>query len=254
MAASEAFAAYRALSNRDLSNSKEMALFDIQKDGNNYSIAFAKPEADKASDPATGVQRFTLQAAEIEALTSGTALPADHAIVPFINQLKNAAIVEYSNPFMAADNDNEFRVSADSFAFGLQRRNTSSPHWRGWLKPETRCLAPASCFAEYAPEPNPETKKDVVWFALDESGPLFCFAGIWTVFNGDREVEATPRSSPRLRFPHHVAECGRRTDPLPFARLAASPACICVGGGNIELGKPGAPCGTKLVVQAVLWR
>jgi len=38
-------------------------------------------------------------------------------------------------------------------------RNTSSPHWRGWLKLENRCLVPANSFAEYAPEPNPETKK-----------------------------------------------------------------------------------------------
>ena len=38
-------------------------------------------------------------------------------------------------------------------------RNTSSPHWRGWLKPENRCLVPANSFAEYAPEPK---KKDVV--------------------------------------------------------------------------------------------
>jgi putative SOS response-associated peptidase YedK len=29
-------------------------------------------------------------------------------------------------------------------------RNTSSPHWRGWLKPESRCLVPANSFAEYA--------------------------------------------------------------------------------------------------------
>jgi putative SOS response-associated peptidase YedK len=50
-------------------------------------------------------------------------------------------------------------------------RNTSSPHWRGWLKPENRCLVPAN--AEYAPEPNPETKKkDLVWFALNEDRPL----------------------------------------------------------------------------------
>jgi hypothetical protein len=42
-------------------------------------------------------------------------------------------------------------------------RNMSSPHWRGRLKPESRCLVPANSFAEYAPEPNPETKKkDVV--------------------------------------------------------------------------------------------
>jgi putative SOS response-associated peptidase YedK len=38
-------------------------------------------------------------------------------------------------------------------------RNTSSPHWRGWLKPENRCLVPANSFAEYAPEPNTEAKK-----------------------------------------------------------------------------------------------
>jgi hypothetical protein len=41
-------------------------------------------------------------------------------------------------------------------------RNTSPPHWRGWLKPESRCSAPANSFAEYAPDPNPATKKDVV--------------------------------------------------------------------------------------------
>ena len=38
-------------------------------------------------------------------------------------------------------------------------RNTSSPHWWMWLKLENRCLVPASSFAEYPPEPNPETKK-----------------------------------------------------------------------------------------------
>jgi SOS response associated peptidase (SRAP) len=32
-------------------------------------------------------------------------------------------------------------------------RKTSSPHWRGWLKPENRCFVPANSFAEYAPEP-----------------------------------------------------------------------------------------------------
>jgi putative SOS response-associated peptidase YedK len=52
-----------------------------------------------------------------------------------------------------------------------------------WLKPESRCLVPANSFAEYAPEPNPETrKKDVVWFALNEDRPLFAFAGVWTTF------------------------------------------------------------------------
>jgi putative SOS response-associated peptidase YedK len=46
-------------------------------------------------------------------------------------------------------------------------------------------------------QPNPETKKkDVVWFALDESRPLFCFAGIWTTFNGDRGTKSKPIPGP----------------------------------------------------------
>jgi hypothetical protein len=52
-------------------------------------------------------------------------------------------------------------------------------------------------FAEYAPEPNPETKKkDVVWFALDESHPLFSFACIWTTFDGDRGTKSKPIPGP----------------------------------------------------------
>jgi len=58
-------------------------------------------------------------------------------------------------------------------------RNTSSPHWRGWLKPEIRCVVLANSVAEYAPKPNPETKKkDVVWFALGDDRPLTAFGGI----------------------------------------------------------------------------
>jgi putative SOS response-associated peptidase YedK len=49
-------------------------------------------------------------------------------------------------------------------------RNTSSPHWRGRLKPENHYIVPFNSFAEYAPEPNPETKKkDVVWFAINDA-------------------------------------------------------------------------------------
>jgi putative SOS response-associated peptidase YedK len=62
-----------------------------------------------------------------------------------------------------------------------------------WLKPENRCLVPFNSFAEYAPEPNPETKKkDVVWFALNEDRPLCTFAGIWTEFKGERGTKSKP--------------------------------------------------------------
>ena len=80
-------------------------------------------------------------------------------------------------------------------------RNTTSPHWRGWLKPENRCLVPANSFAEYAPEPNPETKKkDVVWFALNDDRPLFSFGGIWTEFRGDRGTKSKPIAGPHLVY------------------------------------------------------
>ena len=95
-------------------------------------------------------------------------------------------------------------------------RNTSSPNWRGWLKPENRCLVPANSFAEFAPEPNPETgKKDIVGFALNEDRPLFAFGGIWTGYNGDpgHEIQAGPRPSPRLWFSDGRTERSRRADP-----------------------------------------
>jgi putative SOS response-associated peptidase YedK len=80
-------------------------------------------------------------------------------------------------------------------------RNTTSPHWRGWLKPEQRCLVPANSFAEFAPERNPDTgKKDIVWFARSEDRPLFAFAGIWTEFRGDRGTKSKPIPGPHLVY------------------------------------------------------
>ena len=62
----------------------------------------------------------------------------------------------------------------------MASRKKPSRNWRGWLKPENRCLVPANSFAEHAPEPNPLTKKkDVVWFALNDDRPLFAFGGIY---------------------------------------------------------------------------
>jgi putative SOS response-associated peptidase YedK len=43
---------------------------------------------------------------------------------------------------------------------------------------------------------NPETKKDVVWFALNDDRPLCAFAGIWTEFKGDRGTKSKPIPSP----------------------------------------------------------
>ena len=101
---------------------------------------------------------------------------------------------------------------------------------RAWLKPENRCLVPANSFAEYAPEPNPDTgKKDVVWFALNDERPLFAFAGIWTEFKGDRGTSYWPMSTPsstpaqwRSRNPLQRAHRKLRTLKQPGRRSRSS--------------------------------
>jgi putative SOS response-associated peptidase YedK len=68
-------------------------------------------------------------------------------------------------------------------------RNTASPHWRRWLGPASRCLGPVTSFCEWQ---DTKPRKTPTWFALDESRPLFCFAGIWTVWTGTRGTKADP--------------------------------------------------------------
>jgi putative SOS response-associated peptidase YedK len=69
-------------------------------------------------------------------------------------------------------------------------RNTSSPHWRRWLGPESRCLVPWTSFSEWEDTKPKKTKR---WFAIDESRPLAFFAGIWTNWHGERGSMKNPR-------------------------------------------------------------
>jgi putative SOS response-associated peptidase YedK len=64
-------------------------------------------------------------------------------------------------------------------------RNMDSPYWRRWLKAEWRCLVPATSFCEW----TDQSPKIPQWFALDESRPLFAFAGIWRLWTGERKGE-----------------------------------------------------------------
>jgi hypothetical protein len=59
-------------------------------------------------------------------------------------------------------------------------RNLKSPYWRGRLKAEWRCLVPATSFCEC----TDSRPKVMHWFALDESRPIFAFAGIWRQWAG----------------------------------------------------------------------
>jgi putative SOS response-associated peptidase YedK len=68
-------------------------------------------------------------------------------------------------------------------------RNTKSPHWRAWLKPENRCVVPFTSFCEYA---DTKPRKTPTWFARNDDRPLAFFAGIWTTWHGKRGTKATP--------------------------------------------------------------
>ncbi|RED36207.1 putative SOS response-associated peptidase YedK [Rhodopseudomonas thermotolerans] len=76
-------------------------------------------------------------------------------------------------------------------------RNTKSPHWRRWLKPEARCLVPFTSFCEYA---DTKPKKTPTWFALDDGRPLLAFAGIWTEWTGTRGTKANPVEGRHLLY------------------------------------------------------
>jgi putative SOS response-associated peptidase YedK len=90
-------------------------------------------------------------------------------------------------------------------------RNTTSPHWRGWLKPENRCLVPFNSFAEYAPEPNPETKKK------EWSGSRSMTTGHWrrSLACGPNSgaIEA-PNRSPSRGLTTYLASSRLRPTPL----------------------------------------
>ena len=81
-------------------------------------------------------------------------------------------------------------------------RNTSSPHWRAWVKPEHHCLVPVISLAEYAPEPNLETKKkDVVWFCTCGIAAAVCFCRNLDHLTGDHGTKSKP-----VPGPHQVYE------------------------------------------------
>jgi putative SOS response-associated peptidase YedK len=66
-------------------------------------------------------------------------------------------------------------------------RNVASPHWRRWLGVESRCVVPLTSFSE--PEVLPNGSRPPIWFALNETRPLACFAGIWTRWTSVRKVK-----------------------------------------------------------------
>ena len=89
-------------------------------------------------------------------------------------------------------------------------RNTGSAYWRAWLKPEYRCLVPATAFCEYA------SGKPAVphWFALGEDRPLFAFAGLWRPWTGTRGTKADPAEGEHHLFAFLTCEPNAEVAPI----------------------------------------
>jgi putative SOS response-associated peptidase YedK len=68
-------------------------------------------------------------------------------------------------------------------------RNTQSRWWKPYLVQAQRCLVPVTSFCEYD---HSSGKGVPTWFALDDTRPLFFFAGIWRSWVGTRGTKANP--------------------------------------------------------------
>ncbi len=110
----------------------------------------------------------------------------------------------------------EYLKSRDAPDTGVTNiRNTGSPHWRKWLGVGHRCVVPATAFSEYGQKPDPVTKrKPLHWFALDETQPLFFFAGIWTPWCGTRGSNRTPRPGNHQLFAFLTTEANDVVKPI----------------------------------------
>jgi len=63
-------------------------------------------------------------------------------------------------------------------------RYVKSKHWTRWLGVENRCIVPFNSFSQF----NKAEGGDI-WFAINETRPLACFAGIWTNWTSVRKVK-----------------------------------------------------------------
>lgn len=88
-------------------------------------------------------------------------------------------------------------------------RNLESPFWRGWLKPEHRCLVPFSQFAEWTDE-KPKKER---WFAVPHR-PLAWFAGIWRPWTGTRGTKSDPVEGEHLLYAFLTCEPNEVVRPI----------------------------------------
>ena len=90
-------------------------------------------------------------------------------------------------------------------------RNTASPHWRQWLKPQFRCLVPTSSYCDEYTDSQPKVPH---WFALDDDRPPFAFAGIWCVWNGARGPAKAPVEGNHLLYGFLTTDANEVVRPI----------------------------------------
>lgn len=90
-------------------------------------------------------------------------------------------------------------------------RNAQSLYWRGWLKAPYLCLVLATSFCEWE---QTTPKKTLTWFALDESRPLFAFAGIWRPWTGVRGTKAASVEGEHKLFSFVTTEANAAVQPI----------------------------------------
>ncbi|PZQ48843.1 MAG: DUF159 family protein [Rhodovulum sulfidophilum] len=111
-------------------------------------------------------------------------------------------------------------------------RNVNSPHWRGWLGPEHRCLVPFTSFSEN--EVLPDGSRPPVWFAFSEERPLAFFAGLWTRWTSVRKLKEgevtadlfgflTTEANAEVGVVHPKAMPVVLTEPEEWARWLTAP-------------------------------
>lgn len=116
-------------------------------------------------------------------------------------------------------------------------RNVQSKHWTRWLGPEHRCVVPFNSFSEF----NRAEGGDV-WFALDETRPLACFAGIWTNWTSVRKVSSPPSRCAIIAYVRPIRRRGgaiwtrRQRSPLDAPMSFAESSIMSPASPGIDAG------------------
>lgn len=87
-----------------------------------------------------------------------------------------------------------------------------NPYWKPWLKPELRCLVPATSFAEFD-DRTPKGQKVEQWFSRSDD-KMLCFAGIWRTWQGDRGTKKEPVAGPHMIFAFLTTESNDLVRPV----------------------------------------